>query len=36
MHTTELQLQQNWKEENWATCNGFKFSKLKTQFIHFC
>ena len=23
MHTTELQLQQNWKKENWATCNGF-------------
>ena len=31
------QLQQNLnKIENWATSNGFKFSKSKTQCVHFC
>ena len=35
--TIERQLQQNLnKIENWATSNGFKFSKSKTQFVHFC
>ena len=24
------------KIENWATSNGFKFSKSKTQCVHFC
>ena len=24
------------KVENWATGNGFKFSKSKTQCVHFC
>ena len=33
----ERQLQQNLnKIENWATSNGFKFSKSKTQGVHFC
>ena len=33
----ERQLQQNLnKIENWATSNGFKFSKSKTQYVHFC
>ena len=33
----ERQLQQNLnKIENWATSNGFKFSKSKTQCVHFC
>ena len=37
METIERQLQQNLnKIENWVTSNGFKFSKSKTQFIHFC
>ena len=37
MATIERQLQQNLnKIENWATSNGFKFSKSKTQFVHFC
>ena len=31
----KLQLNLN-KIENWATSNGFKFSKSKTQCIHFC
>ena len=31
------QLQQNLnKIENWATSNGFKFSKSKTRCVHFC
>ena len=35
--TIERQLQQNLnKIENWATSNGFKFSKSKTQCVHFC
>ena len=37
MGTIERQLQQNLnKIENWATSNGFKFSKSKTQCVHFC
>ena len=33
----ERQLQQNLnKIEYWATSNGFKFSKSKTQYVHFC
>ena len=37
MATIERQLQQNLNEiENWATSNGFKFSKSKTQCVHFC
>ena len=37
MATIERQLQQNlYKIENWATSNGFKFSKSKTQCVHFC
>ena len=37
MATNERQLQQNLnKIENWATGNGFKFSKSKTQCVHFC
>ena len=37
MATIERQLKQNSnKIENWATSNGFKFSKSKTQFVHFC
>ena len=37
MATIERQLQQNLnKIENGATSNGFKFSKLKTQCVHFC
>ena len=37
MATIERQLQQNSnKIENWATSNGFKFSKSKTQCVHFC
>ena len=37
MATIERQLQQNWnKIENWATCNGFKCSKSKTQCVHCC
>ena len=37
MATIERQLQQNLnKIENLATCNGFKFSKSKTQCVHFC
>ena len=36
MVTIERQLQQNLnKIENWATNNGFKFSKSKTQCVHF-
>ena len=35
--TIERQLQQNLnKIENWATSNGFKFSKSKAQCVHFC
>ena len=35
--TIERQLQQNLnKIENLATTNGFKFSKSKTQCVHFC
>ena len=37
MATIERQLQQNLnKIENWATSNGFKFSKSQTQCVHFC
>ena len=37
MATIERKLQQNLnKIENWATSNGFKFSKSKTQCVHFC
>ena len=37
MATIERQPQQNLnKIENWATSNGFKFSKSKTQCVHFC
>ena len=37
MATIERQLQQNLnKIENWAISNGFKFSKSKTQCVHFC
>ena len=37
MATIERQLQQNLnKIENWATGNGLKFSKSKTQCVHFC
>ena len=37
MATIERQLQQNLnKIENWTTSNGFKFSKSKTQCVHFC
>ena len=37
MATIERQLQQNLnKIEKWATSNGFKFSKSKTQCVHFC
>ena len=37
MATIERQLQQNLnKIENWATSNGFKVSKSKTQCVHFC
>ena len=37
MTTIERQLQHNLnKIKNWATSNGFKFSKSKTQCLHFC
>ena len=37
MATIECQLQQILnKIENWATSNGFKFSKSKVQCVHFC
>ena len=37
MHTIERQLQQNInKIQNWASNNGFKFSKSKTVCMHFC
>ena len=37
MGTIERQLQQNLNMiENLATSNGFKFSKSKTQCVHFC
>ena len=37
MATIERQLQQNLNEvEYWATSIGFKFSKSKTQCVHFC
>ena len=37
MRTIERQLQQNLdKIHTWATENGFKFSKSKTQCVHFC
>ena len=37
MATIERQLLQNLnKIESWATSNGFKFSKSKTQCVHFC
>ena len=37
MATIERQLQQNINNiQNWATNNGFKFSKAKTKCMHFC
>ena len=37
MHTIERQLQQNLNNiQDWATKNGFKFSKSKTACMHFC
>ena len=37
MRTIERQLQQCLnKIQTWSTENGFKFSKSKTQFVHFC
>ena len=37
MRTVERHLQQcSNKVENWALYNGFKFSKSKTQCVHFC
>ena len=37
MATIKRQLQQNLnKIKNWATSNGFKFSKSKTQCVPFC
>ena len=37
MHTIERQLQQNLTNiQDWATKNGFKFSKSKTVWMHFC
>jgi hypothetical protein len=37
MRTIERQLQQNLdKIQKWAIENGFKFSKSKTQCVHFC
>ena len=37
MRTVERHLQQCLnKIENWALYNGFKFSKSKTQCVHFC
>lgn len=37
MRIIERKLQQNLNRiENWATNNGFKFSKSKTQCVHFC
>ena len=37
MATIERQLQHNLnKIDSWATSNGFKFSKSKTQGVHFC
>ena len=37
MGTIERQLQQNVNRiENWAKSNGFKFSKSKLQWVHFC
>ena len=37
MRTTERHLQQCLNRiEDWATRNGFKFSKSKTQCVHFC
>ena len=37
MRTTERHLQQCLnRNEDWATRNGFKFSKSKTQCVHFC
>ena len=37
MHTFARQLQQNLdKISEWALKNGFKFSKSKTQCVHFC
>ena len=37
MHTIERQLQQNLNNiQDWASKNGFKFSKSKTVCMHFC
>ena len=37
IHTIERQLQQCFnKIQKWTLENGFKFSKTKTQYMHFC
>ena len=37
MNTIERQLKLNlYKIQEWATENGFKFSKSKTVYMHFC
>ena len=37
MHTIECQLHKNLNNiQEWATRNGFKFSKSKTVCMHFC
>ena len=37
MHTIERQLQQSVNNiQEWATRNGFKFSKSETVCMHFC
>ena len=37
METIEFKLQRCLNNiEDWATENGFKFSKTKTQCVHFC
>ena len=36
METIEFKLQRYLNKEDWAIENGFKFSKTKTQCVHFC
>ena len=36
MRTVERHLQQCLNKIEWALYNGFKFSKSKTQCVHFC
>ena len=37
MRTAERQLQQSIRKiTHWANTNGFRISKSKTQFVHFC